>query len=521
MLLPSFPFTNLSFTPLFNTLSNPQDGGQAYHIVCPSLPGLGFSDTFTASPSQSAVLTTTAFFFKTLMEKLGYESYIVTSTGSGIQSPAGIDYHLPRLIAETDPACKGAHLIDPSVPKPTPKTNLGGWVKYSVAKFFHASIFGYATQDWKASTRRVMTPPVSVPGTPAVMVDPNDPETSGIPSTMPKRGESPVQTASGMFRRPFFTPTTTVYNLEMVNSQQTVSHLTLPTTLTLAYSLCDSPTGLLSLILLGLQKLAPEHTLTEKELLTIVQLAWLPGPEGGLRYCSGAYAEIRRSERTKAVPARRAAVSITSYADAQGYGAPKGAGQWYSPVWAESKHNVVHVSRRAGARGLPWENGDHLLDSIRALTSAVFLSSAPPGETSRPASRAGDEGEVRTEEDDAVEPSSIPIHSSIPANPLHPSQPPSPVISQTYPSMSHSATRDSSASATRNARGEEIIDEETEPETPDLHEKKLEVKDMLEVPKRPGMEELPSSETVVGTISEDSVRQVKSQSIDKGKGVAK
>lgn len=388
-----------------------------------------------------------------------------------------------------------------------------------------------------------MTPPVTVPSTPAAISE--DLEAGGVQAATPKGRQSPVQGAAGMFRRPFFTPTTSVTSLEMVQ-HQTASHLTLPTTLTLAYSLCDSPTGLLSLILLGLQKLAPDHTLTEKELTTIVQLAWLPGPEGGLRYWSGADAEIKRAERSPQKPATKATVSITSYADAQGYGAPKGQGQWYSPVWAESKHHVVHVLRRDEARGLPWERGDHLLEGIRALTKVVFPKSTLVAESSRPVSTVADANEVRTEEDDALELSSVFIHGSSAHNPLHPSssqpfssQPPSPVISQTYPSSRYAPSRDSSTSATKNARGEEIINEDTEPETPDLKElERLEIRDMLEVPKRPGMEELPSSETVVGTISEESVMKLdglvktrtgssglsghtRRDSVDKGKGVAK
>lgn len=470
------------------------------------------------------------------MSKLSYDSYIVSSTGSGIQSPAGIDYHLPRIIAESDPACKGAHLIDPLVPKPTPRTNLGGWAKYSLAKFFHASIFGYSPHDWKASTRRIQTPPATVPGTPAVKATPGDLESGGISATTPKGRQSPVQTASGLFRKPFFTPTTSVTSLDL--AQPTASHLTLPTTLTLAYSLCDSPTGLLSLILLGLQKLDPEHTLNEKELVTIVQLAWLPGPEGGLRYWSGADFEIKRADRLNTKPAR-ASAAITSYSEAQGYGAPKGEGTWHSPVWAENKHDVVHVSRRDGARGLPWEQGSHLLEGVRALTKFVYPKTPAP---SRPLSRGADSfrnlvdgQEFRTVEDD-LELSEVVVHSSSAANPLHPhsSQPSSPVISQTY-LMSHSMTRDSSASnsATRNARGEEVINEDTEPETPDLHEdaKEIkavqdsrEVKDLqhLEVPKRPDMEELGSSETVVGRSEEgEEVEKIRTKSADKGKGVAK
>lgn len=264
-----------------------------------------------------------------------------------------------------------------------------------------------------------------------------------------------------------------------------------------------------------------------------MQLAWLPGPEGGLRYWSGADAEIKRAERLNTKPEKRATVSITSYSEAQGYGAPKGEGQWYSPVWAESKHNVCHVLRRDGARGLPWENGEHLLEGLRALTKAVYPKTPAP---SRPLSHVGhsarnsvDAGEFRTVEDD-LELSEVVIHSSAQQNPLHPSQSPSPVISQTY-TMSHSMTRDSSASnsATRNARGEEIINEDTEPETPDLEEGKAEGKEVkgirrLEVPQRPGLDSLPSSETVVGTVSDESVPKlgkVRTKSADKGKDVPK
>ncbi|KFX86255.1 hypothetical protein O988_09690, partial [Pseudogymnoascus sp. VKM F-3808] len=167
LVLPSFPFTNLSFSPLFAALHSPADGGQAYDIVVPSIPGLGFSDPFNTSPNDP-LLASTAYIFNHLMSILGYEQYLATGTGSAAASPANIDYHLPRLIGERYRSnCLGIHIIDPAVLSPSMTGAPLSYLKYSFAKFFHASIFGYTADDWAASSRSPTEPAGIKPPSPA------------------------------------------------------------------------------------------------------------------------------------------------------------------------------------------------------------------------------------------------------------------------------------------------------------------------------------------------------------------
>lgn len=51
---------------------------QAFHVVCPSIPGFGFSD---ASPDHNFGLEGTATVFDELMKKLGYTTYMLHGSG--------------------------------------------------------------------------------------------------------------------------------------------------------------------------------------------------------------------------------------------------------------------------------------------------------------------------------------------------------------------------------------------------------------------------------------------------------
>ncbi|KAJ9629800.1 hypothetical protein H2203_002181 [Taxawa tesnikishii (nom. ined.)] len=51
---------------------------QAFHVVCPSIPGFGFSD---ASPNEAFGLQGTAEVFRLLMERLGYERFLLHGSG--------------------------------------------------------------------------------------------------------------------------------------------------------------------------------------------------------------------------------------------------------------------------------------------------------------------------------------------------------------------------------------------------------------------------------------------------------
>ncbi len=516
LLLPSFPFTPLSLEPLLTALSDPKDGGQVFHVVCPSLPGLGFSDAFTVMPAQASVLKTTATMFSSLMGKLGYEGYIVSSTGSGVLSPAGIDYHLARIIAETDRSCLGAHLIDTIIPAPTMARTPGSYLKYSTAKFFHASWFGYTKDDWAAATRSSSSPPATTEPKIKSRANTTDLE-SGTAFPTHQRKPRVLTTASWKFNSP--SPSSSTSHPSSLAPLVTPhSHLSLPTTLTLAYGLCDSPTGLLSLILFGLQKLAPGHGLKDAEILTIVQLAWLPGPEGALRFWSGAHTEAK----TQSVGRRKAKVVVTSYSEEQGFGAPSGKGSWFSPVWAETRHTVLKTLRREGRRGLPWERVEDVLDGVRALSGAVWpkpANEAPRLTSSKPIAEHGETHDQIMELEEGV------VHRS--STSPSPHQPASrsltaedqatwakPGSAGQNSSRNSAYSRCDSSTSRLNGRGEEIIDEVSEPETPEQRIDRLGDKygerlgDRLEVPKRPGLEgEINSSDTSIGTLSHDSLKK--------------
>lgn len=129
LLVPTFPLTNLSLSPVFAALTHPDSptSSPPFHLVVPSIPGLGFSDSFQTDEN---LLQNTAAIFHILMKRLGYEYYLASATGSGIESPAGIDYFLVKLMAEayTD-SCLGVHLIDPVVERP--RIGSLAWMRFS------------------------------------------------------------------------------------------------------------------------------------------------------------------------------------------------------------------------------------------------------------------------------------------------------------------------------------------------------------------------------------------------------
>ena len=51
---------------------------QAFHVVCPSIPGFGFSDS---SSSEEFGLEETACVFQEVMRRLGYEKFVAHGSG--------------------------------------------------------------------------------------------------------------------------------------------------------------------------------------------------------------------------------------------------------------------------------------------------------------------------------------------------------------------------------------------------------------------------------------------------------
>lgn len=295
--------------------------------MVPSIPGLGFSDAFSAPEAEGSVLEYTASLFNALMKRLGYEYYIASATGSGRESAAGVDYHLPRLIGEKFPNnCLGVNLLEPEVEAPVIKKEPMSWVKFNVAKFFHAAVFGYEKDDWKALALRQKKT--------------QKPTTSNQPNE-----ESPL-----LSRRD--------------KSLGAVGVLGLREPATLSYALCDSPVGLLAVFCSGLRKNSPNHSLSPTEIIDVTSLAWLPGIEAGARFWTAAVREIQGMSKKVG---SRARVAITVFR-VDGLDPDR----YTCPAWATQKHHVLFTQRVTGLPGLvPWERVDVVLAGVRGLAKEI------------------------------------------------------------------------------------------------------------------------------------------------------
>lgn len=300
--------------------------------MVPSIPGLGFSDRFTSPDVEKDALRHTAELFNDLMKRVGYEYYVASGTGCGRESPAGIDYHLPRMVGEMFPeSCLGVHLLDPVVESPRFLNSPLLWLSWTIARFLHAGIWGYDKLDWKAirkqETRRDERKLVKRRGE----------EEPLLPRTVP----------------------TTARSLHMLG-------LTEPNTF--SYALCDSPIGLLSLVCSALKKKIPTQRLSNTEIIDVTQLLWLPGPECAMRFWSAAAKEVERQPEKRRRP--KSKVAITSFG-IDGLSLD----EYIPPVWAATKHNVLFAQRVSGGGGLTaWERTEVIVAGIRGLAKEIRMS---------------------------------------------------------------------------------------------------------------------------------------------------
>jgi hypothetical protein len=326
-LIPSFPLTNLSLVPLFSPLTDPPHptSTQPFHLVVPSIPGLGFSDAF---PTTASLLSQTSEIFDNLMKRLGYSHYLCSSTGSGAESPANIDYHLARLVGENfRDSCLGTHLIAPPISAPSFRgRETWAWVKFGIARFFHAPIWGYEAEDFaalKASSRALKS------------------QRQGDEESQPLLSGGGIgYGAAGMI------------GLREPNS--------------FAYALCDSPVGLLSLVCSALRRKSPMHKMTKTEVIDVTQLAWLPGPEAGMRFWASAEKEVKDLVGVRgAGRTARVAISVFGVDGVEGEG-------YVCPAWAGTRHEVIFAQRVGGRAGLLiWERSEVVIDGIRGLAREV------------------------------------------------------------------------------------------------------------------------------------------------------
>lgn len=383
LLVPPFPFTSLSLAHLAAPLTDPpaaEQGGDAppaFHVVIPSLPGLGFSD---ALPNGKAAVPTSAELLDALMRRLGYAHYLATGAASARSSPARVDWLLlERLATHHRDSCRGMHVVSPPLVRPSfSSSSLVELAKWFFVSLFGLAIWGYCKEDLSALSSLKAGAGIGAVSKESAASGRRNPR-NGL---LVKRRKSFV---GG--RKKSVPPSSNSSSSASGPSEATgLDSLGLREPNTLAYALCDSPTGLLVFIIKMLRLLAgpgvtgavpPQDmqaaaaaaeeegyhsdykkttstipTLTYERVLTLANLAWLPGPEYALRFWAhcAAHGEIEAEEARARVSrgAPKPRVAITVFLGGDGAVASPAVDSAAAAPAAETKADQADVEKAAG-----------------------------------------------------------------------------------------------------------------------------------------------------------------------------
>lgn len=157
--------------------------------------------------------------------------------------------------------------------------------------------------------------------------------------------------------------------------------------------MCDSPTGLLAFALKGLRLLAPQKPFTANQVITLTNLAWLPGPEYAMRFWAhcAEHQDVKvKKEATHVKP--KVAITVflggedekggdASVAQEVGEGAipldspmkvTPGMG-YICPAWGKAHYNVLFSQRVTGKPGLlAWDRPETILAGVRGLATEII-----------------------------------------------------------------------------------------------------------------------------------------------------
>ncbi|KAF2140376.1 uncharacterized protein K452DRAFT_54976 [Aplosporella prunicola CBS 121167] len=285
-----------------------------FHVVAPSIPGMGFSD---ASPEEGFGLRETADLFDALMEKLGYKEYVAYGSGWGFQ--------ICRMLALHHSAnCKAVHTVNSSVPPPSFMYTPLAYLKYHIARLTHARIpglrFGYRRLDFCPSStpspratviQRPQTQSYALCDSPvgllATILDALQPSFAASAPALPRSAAAPA-TESG---------STTPTPSRPCSAALPAAPLWKPTTL-----------------------------------LDWTMMQWLPGPEAGLRWLQHARAERALYKGVCGVP-----LGISVFGDGDRGRMAGWAGAWWKVGW---------VGRRdEGVQRVEWEAPELLVLDLR------------------------------------------------------------------------------------------------------------------------------------------------------------
>ncbi|KAF2965271.1 hypothetical protein GQX73_g8308 [Xylaria multiplex] len=221
--------------------------------------------------------------------------------------------------------------LSPPLAQPKLKEAPLAWARWSIARYFEASVLGYRSDDFSALRQS---------GWSKKSTAATSPKPHGLGITEPN---------------------------------------------TLAYALCDSPTGLLVFVMKGLRLFAPQKEFTPTEIINFTQFSWLPGPESAMRFWAHC---ARHPEKTTKNASRKPYVALTvflgskeravqgsSSGNAQaGTGVFDETNPLYScPGWAKTRYNVLYTNRVSGKPGLlSWERPEIIAIGVRGLAAAVL-----------------------------------------------------------------------------------------------------------------------------------------------------
>lgn len=331
LLIPPFPITNLSLGHLVTPLTDPDDAAvtQPFHVVIPSLPGLGFSD---ALANNTPMIPTTAALFDILMGRLDYPLYLTSNTASAAGSPSEIDWQLANYLSEHySSSCLGTHFISPPIKAPEWRHSIFEWLKWLIVSLLQRPMFGYTQSDLTALQR------------------------------------SRVRTSKGQEK-------SSLQQLGLDSEGGREPN-------TLAYALCDSPVGMLLFTMMVMRIMGLTKQLTPKETITLTELSWLPGPEGTLRYWAHCG---NHAVRPRAPGSKRPKISMTTFLGKEprvnneaALGAevlPSAAVYGYPcPSWAGLRYDVLAINRVDGVANLiAWERPDLISRGVRDLAKAIL-----------------------------------------------------------------------------------------------------------------------------------------------------
>lgn len=325
---------------LITLFTEPAGDDQPFHLVVPSLSGLGFSD---ALPDKLPVIPSVARMLDVVMKRLGYHHFLVSSSGPSPSALPPVDSRVANHLALHHPdSCLGVHLVSPPLGPPRMRDSVVAWARWKSASILRSPMLGYSREDVEASTNGDGSAPLG---------------TRASSAAVPGFG-------SGGACEP---------NI-------------------LAYALCDSLLATLLFFVMIFRMSGSNRDLPPEDIIKITQLTWLPGPEGTMRLwarCASGQEEhkVRRGRRP------RAAITVFLGDGDQPpsmVGSPGPSSNAYAcPAWGCLQYQVVACNRVKGRAGLVALERPHVIaEGVRKLAKAVLVADGRL-KTPRPPHRPG------------------------------------------------------------------------------------------------------------------------------------